>query len=103
MSILLTGGTGLVGSRLLRRFVDAGIDCHALVRKGKEAPAGGTRVEGDLLDENALKHAVQGVSAIVHFAAVFRTPMRMRSGGQTLTAPATSLPPQRGMHHRPVS
>jgi UDP-glucose 4-epimerase len=74
MSILLTGGTGLVGSRLLRRFVDAGIDCHALVRKGKEAPAGGIRVEGDLLDEDALKHAVQGVSAIVHFAAVFRTP-----------------------------
>jgi site-specific recombinase XerD len=40
MTILVTGGTGLVGSRLLRRFVDAGLDCRALVRPGKEVPAG---------------------------------------------------------------
>jgi UDP-glucose 4-epimerase len=30
MTISVTGGTGLVGSRLLRRFVDAGLDCRAL-------------------------------------------------------------------------
>jgi len=27
MTILVTGGTGLVGSRLLKRLVEAGIDC----------------------------------------------------------------------------
>jgi nucleoside-diphosphate-sugar epimerase len=27
MTILVTGVTGLVGSGLLRRFVDAGLDC----------------------------------------------------------------------------
>ena len=74
MAILITGGTGLVGSRLLRRFVDAGVDCRALVRPGKEVPAGATRVEGDLLDADSLQQAVEGVSAIVHLAAVFRTP-----------------------------
>ena len=73
MTILVTGGTGLVGSRLLRRFVDAGVDCRALVRPGKEIPAGVTRVEGDLLDRNSLNSAVEGVSAIVHFAALLRT------------------------------
>ena len=73
MTILVTGGTGLVGSRLLRRFVDAGVDCRALVRPGKDIPAGATPVEGDLLDANSLKQAVEGVSAIVHLAAVFRT------------------------------
>jgi UDP-glucose 4-epimerase len=73
MAILVTGGTGLVGSRLLRRFVDAGVDCRALVRPGKEVPAGSTRVEGDLLEAESLKQAVEGVSAIVHLAAVFRT------------------------------
>jgi UDP-glucose 4-epimerase len=73
MTILITGGTGLVGSRLLRRFVDAGMDCRALVRPGKEVPAGSTPVEGDLLDADTLKQAVEGVSAIVHLAAVFRT------------------------------
>jgi nucleoside-diphosphate-sugar epimerase len=30
-------------------------------------------VEGDLLDADSLKQAVEGVSAIVHLAAVFRT------------------------------
>jgi UDP-glucose 4-epimerase len=73
MSILVTGGTGLVGSRLLRRLVDAGVDCRALVRPGKKIPAGATPVEGDLLEADSLKQAVEGVSAIVHLAAVFRT------------------------------
>ena len=73
MTILVTGGTGLVGSRLVRRFADAGVDCRALVRPCKEAPAGVTPVEGDLLDADSLKQAVAGVSAIVHLAAVFRT------------------------------
>jgi UDP-glucose 4-epimerase len=74
MTILVTGGTGLVGSRLLRRFSDAGVNCRALVRSGKEVPTGATPVEGDLLDADSLKEAVEGVSAIVHLAAVFRTP-----------------------------
>jgi nucleoside-diphosphate-sugar epimerase len=57
----------------LRRLVDAGVDCRALVRPGKEVPAGATPVEGDLLEADSLKQAVAGVSAIVHLAAVFRT------------------------------
>ncbi|MDQ2842899.1 MAG: NAD(P)-dependent oxidoreductase, partial [Acidobacteriota bacterium] len=73
MAILVTGVTGLVGSRLLRRFVEAGVDCRALVRAGKEIPLGAKRVEGDLFDADSLKPAVEGVSAIVHLAAVFRT------------------------------
>jgi len=72
MTILVTGGTGLVGSRLLRGFVDAGVNCRALVRPGKEVLAG-TPVEGDLLNVDSLKPAVEDVSAIVHLAAVFRT------------------------------
>jgi len=73
MTTLVTGGAGLVGSRLLRHFVDAGLECRALVRSGKEVPAGVERIEGDLFDAAALKKAVEGVSAIVHLAAVFRT------------------------------
>ena len=73
MTILVTGGTGLVGSRLLKRFVEAGVECRALVRVGKELPAGITAVQGDILDPASLAKAVEGVSAIVHLAAVFRT------------------------------
>jgi len=73
MIILVTGGTGLVGSRLLRRFAEAGKDCRALVRAGKEVPAAISRIEGDLFDAASLEKATEGVGAIVHLAAVFRT------------------------------
>lgn len=73
MTILVTGATGLVGARLMPRLVEAGMDCRALVRAGKDAPAGATAVEGDLFDSSTLAEAVDGVSAIIHLAAVFRT------------------------------
>src|SRR3569833_196695 len=73
MKTLVTGGAGLVGSRLLRHFVRAGLECRALVRSGREVPAGVERVEGDLFDAEVLKKAVEGVSAVIHLAAVFRT------------------------------
>lgn len=73
MTTLVTGGTGLVGSRVLRHFVNAGLQCRALVRSGKEIPAEVDRIEGDLFDAAVLEKAVEGVSAIVHLAAVFRT------------------------------
>ncbi|WP_338876279.1 NAD(P)-dependent oxidoreductase [Spirosoma sp. SC4-14] len=71
--ILITGVTGLVGERLLRRLVEAGMDCRALVRTGKRIPASVTAVEGDLFDFTSLAEAVTDVSAIIHLAAVFRT------------------------------
>lgn len=74
MTILVTGGTGLVGSRLLKRLVDAGFECRALVRGGKPLPEGVVPIEADILDPTSLEAAVQGVSAIVHLAAVLRTP-----------------------------
>lgn len=74
MTILVTGATGLVGTRLVRRLVDAGIDTRALVRAGKTAPAGVTTMEGDLFEPDTLVAAVEGVDAVVHLAAVLRTP-----------------------------
>ncbi|NIL78334.1 NAD(P)-dependent oxidoreductase [Rhodococcus sp. B10] len=74
MTILVTGGTGLVGSRLIQRLVDAGVECRVLVRPGRPAPAGATAVQGDILDPGTLEAAVDGVTAIIHLAAVLRTP-----------------------------
>jgi nucleoside-diphosphate-sugar epimerase len=70
--VLITGATGLVGSRLLKRFLAAGIECRALVRPGRQIPEGATLVEGDILQPETLQAAVTGVSAIVHLAASFR-------------------------------
>ncbi len=74
MTILITGATGLVGSRLIPRLVDAGYDCRALVRPGRPLPEGVPSVEGDLLDPPTLPEAVEGISAVIHLAAVLRTP-----------------------------
>lgn len=73
MAVLITGVTGLVGARLLPRLVEAGVKCRALVRGGKDVPAGVTAVEGDLFDPSTLGQAVEGVTDIIHLAAVFRT------------------------------
>lgn len=73
MTILVTGGTGLVGPRLLGRLTAAGIECRALVRPGKDVPAGVQRAEGDILSPDSLPAAVKGVTAVIHLAAVFRT------------------------------
>ncbi|KGF70809.1 epimerase [Hoeflea sp. BAL378] len=74
MTILITGATGLVGERLVPRLVEAGLDCRLLLRTGKTCPPGATGVTGDILDPTTLSEAVRGVSAIVHLAAVFRSP-----------------------------
>lgn len=73
MKLFLTGATGLVGTRLLPRLLDAGHDCRALVRPGRDLPAGTTRIEGDLLDPPTITSALEGVDAVVHLAALFRT------------------------------
>lgn len=72
-TLLLTGATGLVGSRLLPRLVADGHECRALVRRDVELPAGATAVHGDLADPATLRAAVEGVDAVVHLAALFRT------------------------------
>lgn len=72
-SLLLTGATRLVGSRLLPRLVDDGFECRALVRSDVELPPGVTGIRGDLADPDTLRAAVDGVDAVVHLAALFRT------------------------------
>ncbi|GAB3256061.1 NAD-dependent epimerase/dehydratase family protein [Kineosporia babensis] len=74
MTILVTGATGLVGTRLLPRLLGAGHDVRALVRAGQQAPEGVEAVEGDLLEPACLVEATEGITAVVHLAAVLRTP-----------------------------
>ena len=89
MAILITGGTGLVGSRLARRLAEAGLDCRALLRPGKELHAGIMPVPGAIRDPHSLSRAVQGASAIVHLAAVFRDVSTEQTRTVNLDAPAT--------------
>lgn len=72
-TVLLTGASGLVGSRLLPRLLQDGVGARALVRSDLTLPAGVIGVRGDLGDPSSLREAVEGVDAVLHLAALFRT------------------------------
>ena len=73
--VLVTGAAGFVGSNLVRHLVDEGVRVRAMVRRlrqGEGLPAGVEVVEADLLNPDAVRHAVRGVRGIHHIAALFR-------------------------------
>ena len=54
-------------------WLHPGSNAAPLVRGDLELPAGTTAVRGDLGDPGSLEAAVQGIDAVVHLAALFRT------------------------------
>ena len=73
MTILITGGTGLIGSHLVERLVADGHQVRVLVRpssqRGELADLPVEWVNGDLLDASSLQAAMQGVEQVYHLAA----------------------------------
>jgi NADH dehydrogenase len=73
--ILLTGATGLVGSTLLRRLTAGREPVRCLVRDPRRLGDQRVRVQialGDLSDPPSFRHAMRGVSTVVHLAASIR-------------------------------
>jgi dihydroflavonol-4-reductase len=75
--ILVTGGTGFIGSHLLDRLADAGEPVRALVRpkaaRPKTAlPRGVEAVSGDLVTGQGLSEAARGADTIIHIAGVLK-------------------------------
>lgn len=75
--VLVTGGTGFLGAYILQALVQKGIPVRAIRRSGQvpfflpEAVARQVEwVPGDVLDLVALGDALEGVSAVIHSAAV---------------------------------
>jgi uncharacterized protein YbjT (DUF2867 family) len=71
--ILVTGASGFVGSHIVRRLTETGAGpIRAMVRNRSEAPAldGVDVVEADLTRPQSLAAAVDGVSVIIHAAAI---------------------------------
>lgn len=70
---LVTGGSGFIGSRLIRRLVAEGDSVRALARSEAAAEKvrglGADPVSGNLLDLNALRAAADGADRAFHLAA----------------------------------
>ena len=72
MQVLVTGGSGYIGSHVVRELTDSGHTViiydnfstgHRRLSEGYEV------VEGDISDQNQLKAILPRVSAVLHFAA----------------------------------
>jgi nucleoside-diphosphate-sugar epimerase len=89
--ILVTGGTGFLGSYIIKHLVEKGYAVRAIRRSNKvpswipkeifdNTSTGSVEwVEGDVLDVVALEEAMEGVDAVIHSAAVVSFVKKERS------------------------
>ena len=72
-TVLVIGGTGHVGSKVVKLLTLRGIPVRALVRPGSDASViegqGGTVMRGDMMDPASLEQAFAGVDAVISCAA----------------------------------
>jgi dihydroflavonol-4-reductase len=76
MRAFVTGGTGFIGGRVVRRLRERGDEVVALVRSpgraDELAAIGCELVEGDLTSAEAIRRGIQGCDAVFHIAAVYK-------------------------------
>jgi nucleoside-diphosphate-sugar epimerase len=77
--VFVTGGTGFVGTHLVRRLIGVGADITLLVRKTSSADkkqeflnAGVKLIEGDLRDRELFMRELKGISHVFHIGALYR-------------------------------
>src|SRR5262245_15184841 len=72
--VFVTGGTGVVGTAVLRRLLAGGRRVRALSRSGEAdaalVAAGAEPVRGDVLAVDALARAMDGCEVVYHVAGV---------------------------------
>jgi NADH dehydrogenase len=76
MKVLLTGGTGFVGSRLREYIRNEGHEVRLLVRSGSEDKVDSSDsyeiVIGDIFNTNACLRACDGCDAVIHLIGIIR-------------------------------
>ena len=74
--ILVTGGTGFIGTHLIRRMRQEGLSVRAVVRSPGKAQAlkdiGVDVVPGDISDKASLENAAVGVERVVHLVGIIQ-------------------------------
>lgn len=73
--VLITGATGFIGNHVTRLCLEKGDEVRVMVMPGEDrSPLDGMNVEfveGNLLDAESLRRAVEGVEGLYHLAAMF--------------------------------
>jgi dihydroflavonol-4-reductase len=81
MATLVTGGTGFIGSHVVRELAHRGDELRLLVREGSDTGHLGEfewdRATGDVLDRDSVRRAMKGVERVFHIAGT--TSMRTRA------------------------
>ncbi|MCF2237539.1 MULTISPECIES: complex I NDUFA9 subunit family protein [Halobacterium] len=83
MDVLVTGGTGFIGTHLCRELDDRGHDVTAFAREPADAalPADVTRIVGDVTVKETVANAIDGHDAVVNLVAL--SPLFKPSGGDS--------------------
>ena len=77
-TIAVTGGSGLIGSHLLRRLRKAGSGLRVLTRTPQQEMSGTQYILGDLSDDASLRNLVEGAAMVVHLAGIAHTSLPTR-------------------------
>lgn len=77
-TVLVTGGTGLIGSNICKQLIERGDTVRALARPGSEVgplrDLGVAIVDGDITLPTDVRRAAEGCDGVIHSAAVLGGP-----------------------------
>ncbi len=72
---LVTGASGFIGSHVVRRLLEEGVEVRAMLMPEDPAPnlegLDIERVPGDILDAESVRAAVEGCDTVFHLAAIY--------------------------------
>lgn len=72
MKILITGGTGFLGTRLVKKLLKKGhaVTVYAMSESEELKTTDAKQIIGNILDEKKLHHAFNGIDIVYHLAAI---------------------------------
>ncbi len=92
MRVLVTGGSGFIGSHLVNRLLEEGLEVVVLDNlstsgltniRGKLGMPGFTFVNGDVRDKKLVRDCVNHAGSVVHLAAIASVPYSVQNPAET--------------------